>query len=186
MQKRGNNMYQKETKISSEQIFDGVVVKLVRDKVVLENGYETAREVIHHPGGVCIVALDDNENVYMVKQFRYPFNTALLEVPAGKLEYGENHCECGKRELKEEIGATAESFEYIGCLYPTVAYDTEIIHIYLARGLSFGAQNLDDGEFLEVEKIPLEQAFKMVMDNELPDAKTQNAIMRAYYKVKNN
>lgn len=177
-------MYQNEKKISSEQIFDGVVVKLFKDKVVLDNGYETAREVIHHPGGVCVVALDEDENVYMVKQFRYPFSTALLEVPAGKLEYGEDHRECGKRELKEEVGATAESFEYMGCLYPTVAYDTEIIHMYLARKLSFGEQHLDDGEFLDVIKVPLDEAFKMVMENKLPDAKTQTAIMKAYYLMR--
>ena len=173
-----------EKQIDSQQIYDGRVVKLYKDNVELDNGYKSVREVIHHPGGVCVVALDDDENVYFVKQFRYPFNTALTEIPAGKLEYGEDHRACGIRELKEEIGATAESFEYLGCLYPTVAYDTEIIHMYLARGLSFGEQHLDEGEFLDVEKIPLEKAFEMVMKNELPDAKTQTAIMKAYYLIK--
>ncbi|MGN0595336.1 MAG: NUDIX domain-containing protein [Hominimerdicola sp.] len=173
-------MYLKETKISSTEIYDGKVVKLSCDDVELENGMKTKREVIHHPGGVCVVALDEEENVFLVKQFRYPFSEALTEVPAGKLEFGENHKECGMRELKEEIGATAEKFEYLGCIYPTVAYDTEIIHMYLAEGLSFGEQNLDDGEFLDVIKIPLKKAFQMVMNNELPDSKTQSAIMRAY------
>lgn len=178
-------MYLNEKKISSKEIYDGKVVKLFCDDVELENGMKTKREIIHHPGGVCIVALDEEQNVFFVKQFRYPFSTALMEVPAGKLEFGEDHRECGIRELKEEIGATAEKFEYMGCIYPTVAYDTEVIHMYLAEGLSFGEQHLDEGEFLDVIKIPLKKAFEMVMNNEIPDAKTQAAIMKAYI-LKNN
>lgn len=177
-------MYQNEKTLSSELIFEGKVVKLYKDKVELDNGYKAGREWIKHPGGVCVVALDEEENVYFVEQFRYPFHTALMEIPAGKLEFGEDHRECGIRELKEEIGATAESFEYLGCLYPTVAYDTEIIHMYLARGLSFGEQHLDEGEFLNVTKIPLSKAFEMVMNNELKDSKTQLAILKAAYKLK--
>ena len=173
-------MYEKETKISSEKIYDGVVVKLSKDKVRLDNGYETVREVIHHPGGVCIAALDDDNNLFFVEQFRYPFETALTELPAGKLEFGENPEECGKRELKEEVGATADSFEYIGKLYPTVAYDTEIIYMYLAKGLTFGEQHLDEGEFLGVKKIPLDEAYRMVMENEIFDAKTQLAVLKTY------
>ncbi|MBO5447715.1 MAG: NUDIX domain-containing protein [Ruminococcus sp.] len=177
-------MYQNEKTLSSELIFEGKVVKLYKDEVELDNGYKAGREWIKHPGGVCVVALDEEENVYFVEQFRYPFHTALMEIPAGKLEFGEDHRECGIRELKEEIGATAESFEYLGCLYPTVAYDTEIIHMYLARGLSFGEQHLDEGEFLNVTKIPLSKAFEMVMNNELKDSKTQLAILKAAYKLK--
>lgn len=176
-------MYQNEKTLSSEQIFDGVVVKLFRDDVELENGDKAVREFIKHPGGVCVAALDEDENLYMVEQFRYPFGKALTEVPAGKLEFGEDPSECGRRELKEEVGATADSFEYLGCLYPTVAYDTEIIHIFLARGLHFGAQHLDDGEFLDVKKLPLKEAYRMVMANELPDAKTQTAILKTYLKL---
>lgn len=178
-------MVQNENTLSSELIFEGKVVKLYKDEVELDNGYKTGREWIKHPGGVCVVALDEEENVYFVEQFRYPFHTALMEIPAGKLEFGEDHRECGIRELKEEIGATAESFEYLGCLYPTVAYDTEIIHMYLARGLSFGEQHLDEGEFLNVTKIPLSKAFEMVMNNELKDSKTQLAILKAAYRLKN-
>lgn len=177
-------MYQNEKTLSSELIFEGKVVKLYKDEVELDNGYKAGREWIKHPGGVCVVALDEEENVYFVEQFRYPFHTALMEIPAGKLEFGEDHRECGIRELKEEIGATAESFEYLGCLYPTVAYDTEIIHMYLARGLSFGEQHLDEGEFLNVTKIPLVKAVEMVMSNELKDSKTQLAILKAAYKLK--
>lgn len=173
-------MYSKEKTITSEQVYDGIVVKLFSDRVELENGYKATREVIHHPGGVCVVALDDDENVFMVEQFRYPFGEVLVEVPAGKLEYGEDPETCGRRELREEAGAQAQSFEYLGCLYPTVAYDTEKIHMYLARGLTFSSQHLDEGEFLDVKKMPLKQAFTMAMNNELPDAKSQLAIIKAY------
>ncbi|MCD8095662.1 MAG: NUDIX hydrolase [Ruminococcus sp.] len=171
-------MYSEEKTLSSEQLFDGRVVKLFKDEVELDNGHRTIRELIKHPGGVCVLALDDEENVYLVKQFRYPFKKALYELPAGKLEEGESHLECGIRELKEETGATAQSIEYLGCIYPTVAYDTEIIHMYLARGLSFGEQSLDEGEFLDVIKLPFERAFEMAMSGELPDAKTQTAILK--------
>ena len=176
-------MYQKEKALGSEQLFDGIVVKLFRDDVELENGEKAVREYVKHPGGVCVAAVDDDENIYMVEQFRYPFGKALTEVPAGKLEYGEDPAQCGRRELKEEVGAVADSFEYLGCLYPTVAYDTEIIHMFLARGLHFGEQHLDDGEFLDVKKMPLKEAYKLVMENKMPDAKTQMAVMKAYLKL---
>ncbi|WP_294486557.1 NUDIX domain-containing protein [uncultured Ruminococcus sp.] len=176
-------MYQKEKALGSEQLFDGIVVKLFRDDVELENGEKAVREYVKHPGGVCVAAVDDDENIYMVEQFRYPFGKALTEVPAGKLEYGEEPAQCGRRELKEEVGAVADSFEYLGCLYPTVAYDTEIIHMFLARGLHFGEQHLDDGEFLDVKKMPLKEAYKLVMENKMPDAKTQMAVMKAYLKL---
>lgn len=176
-------MYSKEKTITTKQVYDGIVVKLFSDEVELDNGYKATREVIHHPGGVCVVALDEDENVFMVEQFRYPFAEVLTEVPAGKLEYGEQPELCGRRELKEEVGAEAESFEYLGCLYPTVAYDTEKIYMYLARGLSFSEQDLDDGEFLDVRKMPLKQAFEMAMAGQLPDAKTQLAIIKAYLKL---
>lgn len=177
-------MHLNEKQLSRKEIYDGKVVKLYCDDVELENGSKTKREVIKHPGGVCVVALDDEDNLFVVKQFRYPFGEVLTEIPAGKLEFGEDPEECGKRELKEEIGAEAESFEYLGKLYPTVAYDTEIIYMYLARGLSFGEQNLDDGEFLDVDKIPLKQAVDMVMNNQIFDSKTQLAILKAYLNLK--
>ena len=165
--------------MSSEQKFDGKVVKLFVDQVELENGEQTFREVIKHPGGVCILPLDGDNNVLMVRQFRYPSHKVLLEIPAGKMEYGEDHRECGLRELKEETGCTCDEFTYLGNLIPTPAYDTEVIHIYLARGLHSGEQKLDEDEFLDVEKIPLDKAVEMVMNNEIADAKTQIALLKA-------
>ncbi len=172
-------MYSEEKTIKSELIFDGKVVKLFVDEAQLDNGMTAYRELIKHPGGVCVLPIDDNGDVYMVKQFRYPFMKVLYELPAGKLEFGEDHRACGIRELKEETGAEAGSFEYLGCIYPTVAYDTEIIHMYLARDLHFGDQKLDEGEFLDVVKLPFDKVFKMAMNGELPDAKTQTAVLKA-------
>ena len=172
-------MHLEEKTLSSEQKFDGKVVKLFVDQAELENGEKVIREVIKHPGGVCILPLDEDNNVLMVRQFRYPSHKVLLEIPAGKMEYGEDHRECGLRELKEETGCTCDEFTYLGNLIPTPAYDTEVIHMYLARGLHSGEQKLDEDEFLEVEKIPLDKAVEMVMNNEIADAKTQIALLKA-------
>ena len=171
-------MHLEEKTLSSEQKFDGKVVKLFVDQAELENGEKVTREVIKHPGGVCILPLDEDNNVLMVRQFRYPSHKVLLEIPAGKMEYGEDHRECGLRELKEETGCTCDEFTYLGNLIPTPAYDTEVIHMYLARGLHSGEQKLDEDEFLDVEKIPLDKAVEMVMNNEIADAKTQIALLK--------
>ncbi len=179
-------MYSVEKQLSSEQKFDGRVVKLFVDKAELENGKIVTREVIKHPGGVGVVALDDDENVLFVRQFRYPHGRVLLEIPAGKLEFGEDPEQCGLRELKEETGCTCDSFVSLGKLLPTPAYDSEIIYIYLARGLHGGEQHLDEGEFLEVEKIPLKKAAEMIMNNEIDDAKTQLAILKTISLLKDH
>ncbi len=171
-------MHLEEKQLSSELKYDGRIVKLYADTALLENGDTTLREVIKHPGGVCVVALTEENDVLFVRQFRYPHGRVLLEIPAGKLEPGEEHRGCGLRELKEETGCTCDSFEYLGNLLPTPAYDTEVIHMYLARGLHSGEQHLDSNEFLEVEKIPLDKAVEMIMNNEISDAKTQVAILK--------
>ena len=153
------------------------------DDALLPNGTTAKREIVEHPGGVCVAALTDNNELMFVEQFRYPYFEVVLELPAGKLEYGEDPFEAGKRELREETGATASKYEDLGKLYPTPGYCGEIIHMYLAKNLSFGEQDLDSDEFLEVKKIPLEKAFQMVMNNEIRDSKTQVGIVKAYYKV---
>lgn len=168
-----------EKKLSSDLLYEGRIINLSKDTVLLENNKEATREVISHPGGVCIVPIDDEGNVYMVRQFRYPYKSVIMEIPAGKLNYGEDPLTCGKRELLEEIGATADEYISLGELYPTPAYCDEIIYIYLARGLNFSQQNLDDDEFLEVDKLPFKQVFQMVMNNEIKDSKTQIGILKA-------
>lgn len=171
-------MHLEEKTLESQQIFDGRVVKLFVDKAELENGDIVTREVIKHPGGVCVVPLDENGNVLFVKQYRYPHHQIMLEIPAGKLEWGESHHDCGLRELKEETGCTCDNYTYLGSLIPTPAYCGEVIHMYLAEGLHYGEQNLDEDEFLDIEKIPLEKAAEMIMNNEIADAKTQLAILK--------
>ena len=172
-----------EKPIKQDYIYKGKIVNLRVDDALLPNGTTAKREIVEHPGGVCVAALTENDELLFVEQFRYPYFELVLELPAGKLEYGEDPFEAGKRELKEETGATAEKYEDLGKLYPTPGYCGEIIHMYLARGLNFGEQNLDSDEFLEVKKIPLKKAFEMVMNNEIRDSKTQVGIVKTYYKV---
>lgn len=168
-----------EKKIKSEKIFDGKIVKLFVDDVELPNGRISKREIVRHPGAVCVVPVTDDGCVIMVRQFRYPFASVLLEVPAGKLEYGEDPLSAVRRELSEESGVEAENIEYIGKLYTTVAIFDEQIHMYLATGLTFRKSHPDEDEFLEVVKIPLNTLVRMIMDGEIPDAKTQIAILKA-------
>ena len=168
-----------EKKIKSEQIFDGKIVKLFVDDVELPDGRVAKREIVRHPGAVCVIPVTDDGCVIMVRQFRYPFSSVLLEVPAGKLEYGEDPLSAVKRELSEESGVEADKIEFIGKIYTSVAIFDEQIYTYLATGLTFKKAHPDEGEFLEVEKIPLDALVKMVMDGEIPDAKTQIAILKA-------
>lgn len=171
-------LHLKEEQISSEEVYNGRIIRVTRDTVRLENGSEAVREVVHHPGGACVVPLTDDGQILMVRQFRYPHGSDTLEVPAGKLEYGEDPEQCARRELREEVGAEAEEFYSLGSLYPTPAYDREIIYMYLARGLHFSEQSLDADEFLDVEKLPLYEAVRRIMRDQIPDAKTQIALLK--------
>lgn len=168
----------REVQLSRKEIYKGRVVHLLEDQVRLPDGQEARREVILHPGGVGILPLMEDGTVLVVRQFRYPQGKVLTEIPAGKLEFGEDPLSCGKRELQEEVGAAAEEWVDLGTIYPTPAYDTEVIHIYLARGLSFGEQHLDPGEFLNVERVPFQALYERVMAGEIADAKTQIAVLK--------
>lgn len=167
-----------EKTVEKETVFEGKIITVRKDKAELENGVTADRELVIHPGGVCVVPLTRDGMVIMVRQFRYAFGEPLLEIPAGKLEPGEDHREAGLRELKEETGARCGSFEYLGVCYPSVAYLTEKIHMYLARDLDFGKSDPDDDEFIDVIRVPLEDAVRMVMDGGIPDAKTQIALLK--------
>lgn len=168
-----------EKQLSTRQIFDGRVVKLYVDDIELPNGKTSIREVVRHPGAVCVIPITDEGEVIMVRQFRYPFAHTLLEIPAGKLEPDEDPLDAVKRELEEESGVVAESVGFIGMTYTTVAFTDEKIYTYMATGLSYTDSHPDEDEFLEVEKIPLTTLVKMVMDGEIKDSKTQIAILKA-------
>ncbi len=173
-----------EKPLKQDYLYRGKIVNLRVDNAELPDGTTALREVIEHPGGVCVAALTEKEELLFVEQFRYPYMETVLELPAGKLEYGEDPFEAGKRELLEETGAAAENYRDLGKLYPTPGYCGEIIHMYLAENLTFSEQHLDEDEFLEVRRIPLEEAFQMVMRNEIRDSKTQVGILKTYHLVK--
>lgn len=170
-----------EKTLSQTYAYRGRIIHLRRDMAELPDGSVADREVVEHPGGVCVAALTDRDELLFVRQFRYPYGEVVLELPAGKRDKGgEDPLECGKRELLEETGATAGHYRYLGPLYPTPGYCDEIIHLYLATDLSFGESCPDEDEFLEVERIPLTTAVDMVLNNQIPDAKTQVAVLKTY------
>ena len=167
-----------ETTLSSEEIFNGRVIRVTYDKVLLENGNTSTREVVHHHGGACILPVDENENITMVRQYRYALGEEMWELPAGKLEKGEDPFEAAKRELAEECGLTADHFVDLGVVYPTVGYDSEKIYLWAATGLHSVNQHLDEDEFLDVVKMPLDEALRLVMDGTIKDSKTQIGILK--------
>ena len=173
-----------EKTISSKEIFKGKVISVHHDEVSLENGNTAMREVVYHNGGVCVLPLLSNSDVLFVKQFRYPYREEVLELPAGKLEKGEEPFLSAQRELLEETGATAGEYIDLGKLYPSPGYCSEVISMYLARDLEFSAQKLDEDEFLDVVKIPLQKAVQMVLDGTITDAKTQAAILKTHIMLK--
>ena len=167
-----------ETTLSSERIFDGRVLHIRRDTVRLPGGGASIREVVDHPGGVCVLALDDENRALLVSQFRYPYRQVLRELPAGKLEYGEDPEAAAVRELEEETGATAGEFRSLGELYPSPGYCGEIIRMYLARDLTFGETHLDEDEFLNLERVPFGELVEQVLSGEIRDAKTIAAVLK--------
>jgi len=176
-------LFEKTLKVNP--IFDGRIFHVHVDDVELENGTVTKREVVDHPGGVCVAVLTEKNELLFVRQFRYPYKQVLLELPAGKLEPGENPFEAIKREQLEETGTHGVNYTSLGEIYPTGGYCGEIIWLWACR--ISGEQeelHLDDDEFLDTERIPLEKAVEMVYNNEIPDAKTQIGILKTAYLVK--
>jgi len=172
-------MHLEEKTLSSQTVYKGVIFTVKKDSAELEDGSTARRDIIIHSGGVCVIPITENNEIFMVRQYRYPFHEITCEVPAGKLNFGENHAECGKRELLEETGCTCSEYIYLGEMYPTPAYNSEITYMYLAKGLNYKKQRLDDDEFLDVIKIPISEAVEMVMNNQLKDGKTQLIILKA-------
>lgn len=167
-----------ETILNREQIYDGRIVKFSLLDVRLPDGKETKREVITHPGAVAIVALDDAQNVLLVRQFRIAAGRILVEIPAGTLNPGEEPLACAERELQEETGYRAEHFEPLSGIYTAPGYTTEFIHLYYATGLSESVLPQDDDEFIELDRVPLSQALAMVERGEIADGKSISALLQ--------
>lgn len=168
-----------EEEVSREIVFKGRVFDIAVCQARLCNDEVVRRDIMLHNGGVGILPIDCDGNILLVQQYRYGASEFLWEIPAGKLEKGEDPFSCALRELEEETGFVGGDYISLGKLNPSPAIMSEIIYLYLARNLTKGARHLDDDEFLEVEKVPFEQAYRMVLSGEITDAKTQIAILKA-------
>lgn len=177
----GENERLMETCASSELIFDGRVVHLYVDEINLPNGERGIREYIKHLGAVAVLPLTEEGEVICVRQYRYAVGDILTEIPAGKLDYaGENRVEAALRELREETGAQCERLTHLGLYLGSPALMDEKIDLYLAEGLTFGERDLDDDEFLDVVRIPLSDMVDAALRGELPDGKTQLAVLKVW------
>lgn len=173
-----------EKTIKQNVIYSGKILNVHVDEVELYDGRRTKREVCDHPGGVGILPIDGEGNVYLVRQYRYPYGEELLEIPAGKLERGEDPYECGVRELREETGFSADEIIPLGVIYPSPGYVNEKLYLYLARGLHAGDACPDEGEFLSVKKIKFDELSEMIMQDKIHDAKTVSAVLKAARMLK--
>ena len=173
-----------EKTLSSERLYDGKIIRLRRDVIELPDGKQSVREVVEHNGGAGVAAVDERGDVWLVRQYRYPFSEVTLEVPAGKLEAGEDPGLAIVRELKEETGFTADCVEFLGVNYPTPGYCAEKLYLYLATGLHRGEQQLDEDEYLDVVRLPLGEAIEMVYANEIKDSKTVAALLLARKRLR--
>lgn len=174
-----------EVKTGTREIYDGVVVHLFKDTVALPNGNPAVREVIRHVGAVAVVPLTDDGKVIIERQFRYPLNRVITEIPAGKLDsFTEDRLSAAQRELEEETGYTAREWTCLGDYYPTPAYCDERITIYLARKLTLGQRHLDEDEFLNFEAVPLADLVNDVMEGRITDGKTQVALLKVWHLLR--
>ena len=170
-----------EKTVSSESIYKGAILNLRRDKVTVSGGGYSYREIVEHNGGAVAVALTDDGNVVLVKQFRKPMEKVVTELPAGKIEKGEDPLETMKRELKEETGYTASHLKLMAEFNPSVGYTNETLYIYLATGLVPEKPQPDEHEALEIKKIPLDDAIQMVVNGEITDGKTMTGLLLTKY-----
>lgn len=164
--------------IERKEQFQGKILNLVLDKVAIPQGEEIYREMVLHPGAAAIVPFDDEGNIFLVKQYRHPVGKEIYEIPAGTLEPGEDPKVCAIRELEEEIGYKTDEVTFLMDIYPAVGFSTEIIYIYTARKLVESTQNLDDDEYVDVVKVPFQEAITMITEGKIKDSKTICALLR--------
>ncbi len=167
-----------ERKLSSEMKFDGKLIKVTYD-IAEVNGKEAWREVVHHPGASAIVAIDEDNRIIMEKQFRYALNDYLLEIPAGKLDVGEDPLVCAKRELEEETGIIASEWISLGTIATSPGFCNEVIHLYVAKGLSKGEIHWDEDEYVEVERYTFDELLQRISEEKIKDSKTLSALLLA-------
>ncbi|WP_096877961.1 MULTISPECIES: NUDIX domain-containing protein [Clostridium] len=166
-----------EETLNEEKIYQGKFINLVKQKVKLPDGKESTREIVRHPGAVAILAFIDEDTIIMVEQFRKPLDRILLEIPAGKLEKGEDIEKCGRRELEEETGYIAKDFTYLGKIATTPGFTDEYIYFYKAEDLHKGKIGGDEDEFINVKKISLNKVKEMIKSGEIIDGKTLAVFM---------
>ncbi len=167
-----------EKTLSGEKVFAGRLLQVYADTVELPDGSVSGREYIRHPGGVGIVALTDEREVLLVRQFRYPYGEVVTEIPAGKRDPGEDPLTTARRELEEETGMQADRWVPLGAMYPSPGYTDEVDYLFLATDLHPTAAHPDADEFLDVVRLPLDTLLEQVMADKLPDAKTQLALLK--------
>lgn len=165
-----------EKTVTSESIYNGKVIKVKVDEVLLPNGHTAKREIVEHQGAVAVLPLTDDGKLVVVRQFRKPLERSIVEIPAGKLELGEQPLECAKRELEEETGYKASNYEHISSFYTSPGFANELLHLFLATGLSDGTVQPDDDEFVEIMHVTLDEAKQLHADGQICDAKTVLAI----------
>lgn len=169
-----------EQQLDSSEVYNGALLHVFKDTVALPSGRQSVREWIKHPGASAIVPLFENGDVMLLEQYRYPVREVCLEVPAGKIDSGEHHATTAERELLEETGLKAEQMMYIGPFYPGVGYSDEVIHVYIAKGLSQHPDNMDDDEFVLPKRMPFSEAIAKIATGEIKDGKTIICLMRAW------
>ena len=170
----------REIQIESEDIFNGLIMDVKRDRVRLPNGNQSVRELLRHVGAVCVVPVTDDGRVVVERQYRYHIDQVITEIPAGKLDSpDEDRLSAAQRELREETGFTADRWTDMGLYYPAAAYSDEKITMYLAQGLHKGEQHLDECEFLNVQTVPIAELVEDILSNRITDGKTQAAVLKA-------
>jgi len=169
----------REKQLTTKNVFDGVLLHVYRDEVELPNGHQTVREYIKHPGAAVMIPITDDGQIIFERQFRYPLNMELIELPAGKIDPGEDPLDSAKRELEEETGYVGETFIDLGLLHPCIGYSDEVIYIYLVKNLTFVEEQQDKDEFIETFQMTLEDALDAVRSGKITDAKTIISLFRA-------